>query len=293
MFDETSIDTIARRPGGELMGVRVKAVRGAYVKATGGRFESGREIGAGVAPLAEVIVNHTLAARLWPGGRASGESVLMAGRTVPSLIVGVLSDAFEAALDEPPVPTVYVPAGPWIATRLPVHYLVSGPKFTEPAAARVLSGTAGNPALVGVSTVGDRLSETVRAKSFAAVICSVVAISALLLAWVGIAVVITHAITRRRRELAIRTAVGATFGRLLLTVTIEAAACTFLGLAIGTLASVGATRLARAYIYGPGGPSWVFQAGVGLAVFMSVGGICWLNGRRVSAIDPVELLRSE
>ena len=294
MYDSSSVDTVVRRPGAKSMvGVRVKSIQGAYVKAGGGRLVSGREIAANAPRLSEVLVNEALARRLWPGTNATGEAILVAGGSSPSAVVGVLADAFEEALDSRPVPTLYVAAATWYLRGLPVHYLIDGRGLTEPIVTKLLSDMPGEPAVVAISTVRERLSETVRDKSFAALVWAVVAVSALLLAWSGAAVVISHAVSRRKRELAIRTALGASHARLLLTVTGEAMVCACCGLAIGTVAASAATHFARSYIYQAGSADWLFMETVAVIVLGSVCGICLLEGRRISHIDPARLLHTE
>lgn len=295
MFDDWSMDTVVRRPGASrALPARLKYVRGAYVQASGGRVISGREPsvshGGGMS---EVLVNRALAARLWPETAGTGESIVVMGRSAPSVVAGVLADAFEIGLDEEPPPTVYIYSGKDLAQRLPVHFLIDGPQLSDHDAAQVVGATAGGPAVLEVSTVGRRLAQTVRVKSFAALLCAVVAAIALLTAWVGVAVVVGHTVSRRRRELAIRMAIGATPSRLVLMVTSEVVACTSIGIGIGVVGAVASARIARSFVYQAGDTHWLLQIAVAATVVVSVVGLSVLRARRASRVQPGRLLNSE
>ncbi len=295
MFDDWSIDTVVRKPGAKRpVLVRVKYVRGSYVRATGGRLLAGREPDrGGVDGTADVLVNRALASTLWPGAEAVGESIVVAGRSAPSVVAGVLADAFEAALDEEPFPTIYLYSTTNIPARVPVHYLLDGPPLSERSVTDVVSKTGGGAAVVGVSQVRDRLSETVRVKSFSVLLSAVVAAAALVMAWVGVVVVVGHTITTRTRELAIRLALGAPARRLQVMVTKDVVGCAAVGIAIGAAGAAVMLRIGRSFVYQMGGAAWGFEIAVAVLVLTSVAAISALKGRRASAVEPVRLLRAE
>jgi len=116
---------------------------------------------------------------------------------------------------------------------------------------------------------------------------------ALLLAAIGIHGLIASSITERTRELGIRLALGASRRQVLQNVVVPGVVLSAIGVVVGALASVPATRLMRAYLWGvqPGDPATFATV---IAVLLVVAFIASLvPASRVLRLDPAQTLRAE
>ncbi|MQA29784.1 MAG: FtsX-like permease family protein [Luteitalea sp.] len=114
---------------------------------------------------------------------------------------------------------------------------------------------------------------------------------ALLLSAVGLYGVTAYAVNRRRTEIGIRMAIGATALRIVRLVLGRVTMLLGIGLAIGVGASVWTSRLVAALLYGlePRDPVTVAWAATVLGIVGAFAG--WLPAYRASRIDPAEVLR--
>jgi ABC-type antimicrobial peptide transport system permease subunit len=116
---------------------------------------------------------------------------------------------------------------------------------------------------------------------------------AAVLAMIGLYGVVSYMVIRRRNEIGVRMALGATRKNILALVLREAGTLLAAGLAIGVVLAVGAATLARSLLYGlgPGDPATIVLASVGLAVVAAAASL--LPARRAATLDPVAALRED
>jgi ABC-type antimicrobial peptide transport system permease subunit len=116
---------------------------------------------------------------------------------------------------------------------------------------------------------------------------------ALLLASVGLYGVISHAVSRRTREVGIRMALGAERSQVVRMILGEGGKLALVGIGLGTLASAGLGRALESLLYGVSGfdpLAYIAAAGLLLAVVFAANLIPALQSSRV---DPVRALRTE
>ena len=116
---------------------------------------------------------------------------------------------------------------------------------------------------------------------------------AALLSAIGLGTVIALAVSTRRRELAIRAALGADRRRLRAVVMKEGTLLVGLGVAVGLAGALALGRAVAAVLVGvqPHDPIALLSAAT---LALSVGLIaCWWPSRRAASADPVEALRAE
>jgi ABC-type antimicrobial peptide transport system permease subunit len=114
---------------------------------------------------------------------------------------------------------------------------------------------------------------------------------ALLLAALGLYGVMTYAVSRRRTEIGIRMALGATPSGSVRFVLQRAAMLVAVGVVLGSGLSIWAARFATPLVFGvqPHDPATLAGA---VAVLATIGAIAgWLPARRASRIDPAQVLR--
>ena len=115
----------------------------------------------------------------------------------------------------------------------------------------------------------------------------------LLLAGLGLYGVTSYSVAQRNQEIGVRMALGAPAGRVRRGVTAEVLRLGLVGVAVGYLAALAATRLLSGLLFGVGPTDGVTFVVAGL-VFL---GVAWLGGylpaRRASAVDPIIALRAD
>jgi putative ABC transport system permease protein len=139
-------------------------------------------------------------------------------------------------------------------------------------------------ALVGEATVTERLI---------AILAAAFGLLATVLAAVGLYGVIAYIVLRRTREIGVRMALGARPREVLRLVMREVGILLAIGLAIGLVAALGASRLVASQLFhlGANDPTVFALALAGLSAVALVAGL--IPARRAAAIDPIQALRHE
>jgi predicted permease len=252
----------------------------------GGREFSGSDTADG-EPVA--IVNVTLAAR-FAAGQAVGQLLHEGSRTFR--IVGVVRDIAYNALTEPSQPFVYLPLAQAVRPDMYVHVRTRGPADGDliRTAARLVDPRV---AVSGTATMTEIRREAEAVPRTSALVSLGAAAMAVLLAAIGLYGVLATSVERRRRELAIRAALGATPGDVLAGVARDGLRLTVAGLGLGCIASFWGARLVSDLLYGIGRHDpLVF--GLAPALVFLVSALAWIApARRASRVDPAAALRGE
>ncbi len=248
---------------------------------------------------AAVMINEALARRFFPGLEPLGRRLTLAadgGEPERRFeIVGVVADARFTGVLQEPEPLVYFSflqygfrSGGSLVVRTEID-----PKAQIPALRRQLRELDPDLAMINVQTYteilrGELSDQRARAELFAAL-----AGLGLALAAAGVWSVLNLAVTRRRRELGIRMALGARADDIAVLVIRRGLLSVSLGLGLGLVAALAAGRLVGSLLYGVEAtdlPSFTVGAATLLAVTIAA---CYLPARRAAAIDPLETLRRE
>jgi ABC-type antimicrobial peptide transport system permease subunit len=104
---------------------------------------------------------------------------------------------------------------------------------------------------------------------------------------------ISYVVAQRRREIAIRLALGAQQRAVTRTFVRYGAGLAALGVLIGLGAAAVVTRFMAAILYGVGALDPLTYVGVALALAASAVLASWLPARRAAAVDPAEALAAE
>jgi predicted lysophospholipase L1 biosynthesis ABC-type transport system permease subunit len=248
---------------------------------------------------AVAVINRTLARRFWPGGDAVGRrlGLVEAGGTRWLTVVGVAPDVQYEEFGEETGPSrlhVYVPYAHTAARVMAL--LVRG---TPPAAAlvpavrRALAEIAPDVPVFDLQTMRARRLETNWDQRFFGQTMAGFAAVALFLACLGVYGVLSYAVSRRRREIGVRMALGATTGDVLRQVLGQAVRMAAAGIALGLLLAWALARLLQGILYGVSASDPWALAGMAaalLAVVLAAGG---LPARAAARTDPIRALRQE
>jgi len=274
-----------------------RVVSNTYVDVMRAHVRSGRSFGPGDAlgatPVA--MVNEAFARRWFPGENPVGHRLSFGwGTSARQTIVGVIADVREGALDAASKPTIYVPA-----EQVPNSFMYTVVRTERPTvdvanayrrALRML-----DPALpaMDVRLVSDVIGSTVRQRRLTAAVLGTFAITALVLAAIGLYGVVSYSVTQRTQEFGIRAAVGARSVDLMQLVLRQSAGLVLWGIVIGIALSAAAHRLVTAQLFGVTGsdPRVVALTAVTVAlVALTASAVPTI---RASRIDPLQALRGE
>jgi putative ABC transport system permease protein len=147
--------------------------------------------------------------------------------------------------------------------------------------------------VASVRAVEDWIDGTLWNARFTTDVITAFAVFALLLASAGVYATVSYVVGRRRRELAIRLAVGATRQSILLVVLRSSAGIVVAGIVAGMIGSLGVSRALRATMPGIGGLEWYVLATVAASMLVTGFGAAYLPARRASRADPAAILRSD
>jgi ABC-type lipoprotein release transport system permease subunit len=244
------------------------------------------------------VISESVARQKWPGEDPIGRTIEfgnMDGDLRLLTIIGVVGEVRKHSLEAPPRPTVYVNyrQRPRSADQFDVVLRTnSDPAAMSPVVRRALSQLdATIPARV--STLTRTFSESLNNRRFNLLLVGVFALTALLLAVVGVFGVLAYSVAQRTREIGVRMALGATRGNILKMVLVQGLITTAIGTAVGLVGALLLTRTMRSLLFevSPNDPLTV--AAVALLLMVVAMLAAYIPARRATAVDPIIALRYE
>ncbi len=243
------------------------------------------------------IINQSLADRVWPGLDPVGKHLVVdysrAG-TYPYEVVGVVNDIRFYGLRSNPRPEVYFPHAQrsYLILNMAVRTSVD-PRGLIPQVRRaVLEVDPLRPAQSYV-LLEDLLAATVARDRFAMLLLTSFAITALLLAALGIFGLLSSTVTQRTHEIGIRMALGAQPRDIFKLVVGQGMVLTLAGVGVGLAASFMLTRFLESLLFGVTATDPVTFSGVAVLLVAVALLACYLPDRRATKVDPMVALRYE
>jgi predicted permease len=245
-----------------------------------------------------VIISDSLAQRLFPNEEALGKQIRWAFRGPFRTIVGIAANVRNnpglAGTDDP---EYYVPRKQDDAEGVsPRAAIILRTSLGVEAATNAMRATvaAMDPTLpVNVYTMDQRVSELVAGPRFNAVLAGWFGAIGVLLAAIGLYGVISFLVTQRTQEIGIRLALGATCGSIIRLVFSAALRWTAIGMALGFVGSLFATRLLRTLLFKVAERD-LWTLFLTMAVMLGIALLAaWLPSHRASRTDPMVALRQD
>jgi len=277
------------------LGVFVYIVSPGYLKAMGMRLLEGRDVSW--ADLSDnrsvVIINQTVARKLWPGQDPVGRTAVAGG--ADAQVIGVIADVRESSAEDNAGAQMYLPAtkqfGPEGA------YLVVRSKLPPAALATTVMRTLreinpGQPA-TEFKPIQGLVDHATSPRRFFVLLVGIFACLGLLLASLGIYGVISYSVSRQTQEIGIRMALGATETRVLLDVIGKTLRLALVGISVGVIASLAVARLIASLLFQTAPTDPVTFAGMAFLLCTVAFIAGYLPARRAASIDPMEALRYE
>jgi putative ABC transport system permease protein len=243
------------------------------------------------------LVSAALAQRIWPGEDAVGKRFRVGDPNGPwREVVGVVGDVHHRGLDDAATNQFYVPQRQWMFSDAAVVLVVrtkGDPAAIAPQVREAVRGIDPTQPIVGMATMDDVIARSTGQRRLALVLFGAFAGLAALLAGAGIFGVLATRVAERTREIGVRTALGATPGRILALVTGQGATLVVLGGTSGVLGTLALARYLGTLLYGiePTDPATLVLVVAGLVVISAVA--CVVPALRAVRVDPTRALRAE
>lgn len=256
-----------------------------------GRDFTDRDDGA-APPIA--IINQTLARRLWPSQSAIGKRLTDVREHAGLEIVGVAGDVKRFGLGEEVRPEVYFPYSqrPRWAMFFLVRTSSEAGGMTTALKQRISSI---DPELIvsNTSTMEQRVGRALKQPRFNLMLLGIFAGTALTLAGIGVYGVMSFLVAQQTKEIGIRTALGAKSRDIFKLVIGHGMILAMIGIGIGAVSALAATRFLAGLLYGVTGADPVTFVCVGALLSLVVLLACYFPARRALKVDPLVALRSE
>ncbi len=243
------------------------------------------------------VVSQTLARRYWPGRSAVGGRITL-GDPADSAgwmtVVGVVGDVRSEELGAPAYPQLYLPM-----SQAPVRSLVivaraaGDPLDLAPAVRQALAELDPELPLSDIATLDQRIAGTLARPRINATLLTGFALTALLLAAIGIYGVIAYGVVQRTRELGIRMALGAGADNVLRLVIRQGMVPVIAGVILGLAGALAGTRLLRGLLFGVGATDPIAFLTVTVFLLGTALAASWVPARRAARSDPMLALRNE
>jgi predicted permease len=255
--------------------------------------DSDNETGASVA-----LIDQTAAELFWPNqdpiGKRIQRIVPVAPSPPPATIVGIVGRMKSDGLDAPDRPHIFLPALQNVDFAMNVYIrTAASPEALEELVRREVQSVDPNLPVFGVRTLDSIVSDSLASRRFAMLVLGFFAVTALLLAAIGIYGVMAYFVNQRVREIGVRMALGAQPSDVLKLVVRRGMVLASIGMVLGIIASLGMTRLISGLLFGvsAGDP---ITLGIFTICLASVALLAnYIPARRATKIDPTVALRYE
>jgi len=249
-----------------------------------------------------VIVNETLAKRIWRGQNPIGQRLRPPGGSfgasddVWHTVIGVAKDVRQRGVERPAGTELYVSLDQHGVSPPSMNVVM---RTTLPPAAlsetieRVAHELDAAVPVVRLRDMDSVFAESIRRPRLLAQLLGAFAGLALLLAAIGTYGVLSYMVTERRREIGIRVALGATRSHVLTQIMKQGLQVTAIGAAIGLAGALAVNRLIASLLFGVK-PTDIVTIAFVIATITAVAVVAsWLPAWRASRLDPNVVLRDE
>lgn len=245
------------------------------------------------APLV-AIVDRVFAEKYFAGEDPIGKHVANnARRDSPYVIVGVVGSVANRDLAEALHPEIYIPVWQHPNTSMFLVARTKGDIDITPGVRETLRSMDSTVALFDVETMTARISDSVKLRRFVAWLLDSFALVGVLLAALGLYGALAHLVELRRREIAIRMALGASARSVRSLIARHSASVVLMGLALGGAFSFLAIRAVRSFLFGISPLDlWTVAATV-VGLFVIAAAASWIPVMRATRVNALAALREE
>jgi putative ABC transport system permease protein len=292
------IEGRAEAPGSGMPAGKYRRVLPGFPEALGIRLLRGRSFDLRETPDTPryAVIDEAAAQRYWPNEDPIGKRITYSSSDAKVIrwreIVGVVGTIRHASLGEQPEPHVY-----FDALQSPDVSLTYVVRSALPASA-VIAGIraavrATDPALPidRIEPLESYVAASLAQPRFGSAIVIGFGVVALFLTCIGIYGLLAYLVTERRREFAVRMAIGANAANVSQLVVRGGLRLASLGVVLGICGALAASGALRSVLYSVGATNPVAYAGVSFLLLGIAAVASWIPARRASRLDPAVALR--
>jgi putative ABC transport system permease protein len=269
-----------------------------YFLAMGMPILRGRTFSAADGPATPpvVVINQTMARRLWPNEDPIGKRFRVGTnpQTPWSTVIGVVGDLRHSGLDVEPLPEFYIwylqgpPVSPFIVVRTQ-----GDPAALAESVRAELKALDKDVVVYDMRTMLEVRSASMAERRFILILAVAFGLLALTLAAVGVYGVMALVVTERTQEMGVRLALGAAPIQVLTLVVRQGLTLAAAGVLLGVITSMALTPMMAQQLYGVQPRDPMTLAGVPVLLLAVALIACAVPARRAMRVDPITTLRYE
>jgi putative ABC transport system permease protein len=297
----TKVDVEGRGlPPGEWPEVEFRRAVHNYFTAMGIPILRGRGFTAQDGPTSPpvIVINQTMARRLFPGEDPVGRRIRTSTATgpmapPPSTVIGVIGDVRHSGLEAEPAPEMYTwylqnpPSNPFIVVR------AAGDAASLATAVRAeVQAVDKNIAAYDIRPMAQVRAESVAQRRFVLLLVATFGVLALVMAAVGVYGVMALIVSERTTEIGVRLALGAQPMQVLRAVVAQGVTLSAAGVIAGLLLAAALAPLVSTQLYGVRPLDPATMAAVPAMLLAIAVLACIVPARRAMTVDPVNALRN-
>ncbi|GMR12613.1 MAG: ABC transporter permease [Gemmatimonadota bacterium] len=291
------VDGYQPRPDEELR-MDVVFVTPGYFESLGLPLNEGRVISASDDEGSPnvMVVSQTMASAYWPDGLAVGGTVRTGGEVVE--VIGVVDDVTWNTLADDPTDYVFVPLAQW-SSRAASSFLTLSVRTTGDARSLLplirseVGALERDLPITTLQTMEDQVARVLTTQRMGAVLLSAFGVLALILAGVGIAGVVAYSVSRQRRDIGVRIALGAADTDIFSMVVKGMGGPILIGLGGGLGLALSLARTMEGFLFQVSAtdPLTFLAISAGLATVAVLATI--IPARQATRVDPLTVLKAE
>jgi predicted permease len=278
----------------ERMNINYASVDAGYFDAMQIPVQKGRGFAAedDSAAVRRLVVNARFVERFWPDQDPIGRTVNTAGREYT--VIGVVPTGKSGTLGEAPVPYMYFSQAQIFSTGMNIVVRSAGdPASLMPLLRQEVRALDPNLPVANLCTMDSHLGIALMPARITGIALGVFGLLGLILASVGMYGVMAYSVAQRTREIGIRMAIGAATQDVVRLIMRQGLQLVLIGVVVGLVGAVGASRLLRAVLYGDQGLDVVTFTVVPLVLLGVAALATWAPARRAARVDPAITLKAD
>jgi len=275
----------------------IRSITPGYFRALGMHLIAGHDLEWN-EPTTSIVLSKGAAEAFWPGQSVLDKSIGFNVQPTPYPIVGEVNDTRQASLATAPAPIVYLSMRRYARVFHTMTVVVRARPGVDVATtvatlrAALRSIDAALP-LYNVQTMESIVEQSTAQPRLNIALLGVFASAALLLATLGIYGVVSYSVAQRRQEIGVRMTLGAQRSDIVRLVLGEGSALAIIGVGIGVVAALFATRLVRSMLFEIGAADPMTFIVVAVVLLIVALAASLVPARRAAAVDPLLAIRAD